>query len=154
MIRVDQISNSKIVKKPWGQECWIAGPHTDSPYAYKMININAPYMSSIQFHEVKEETIVIADGEAVLHFSNEPIDCEKFKQGLYTEKEITNIINSLEKRKMSANDYFSVKPHFVHSVEAITNVTIFETSTLELEDVFRLRDSHNRPHGHVDSEHI
>ena len=44
-------NNPKIVNKPWGKEFWIADGR-EMPFAFK-IKINAPYKSSIQFHEFK-----------------------------------------------------------------------------------------------------
>lgn len=152
MIKISNEQNTKKVEKPWGYELWFADK-SNSKFAFKKIFIKAPYQSSIQFHEIKEETIFIASGKGKLHYSDDKIDIEKFKNNQYSQNEIDNIIKNLKTADLSAGSSINVKTGFIHSVEALEDVTIFEASTLELEDVFRLNDKYNRGHGHVESEH-
>ena len=152
MIQIYNESNIKKVNKPWGYELWMAD-ETNSKFAFKKIFIKAPYQSSFQFHEVKEETIYIASGHGILHYSNNKIDIEKFKLNQYSQVEIDNIVDKLDKKELKAGDCITVKTGYVHSVEAIQDLTIMEASTLELDDVYRLNDKYNRSHGHVASEH-
>ena len=65
MIQIHNEKNIKKVNKPWGYELWMAD-ETNSKFAFKKIFIKAPYQSSIQFHEVKEEAIFIASGKGKL----------------------------------------------------------------------------------------
>ena len=60
------IEKCKKVVKPWGHEIWIASDENDSKYALKEIMITTGFKSSIQFHEIKEETNYILGGEGVL----------------------------------------------------------------------------------------
>jgi len=78
---------------------------------------------------------------------------KKFKNNLYSKQEIDNIIFNLEKVDLEQGHSITVKTGFVHSIQALEDLTIFEASTLELDDVFRLNDKYNRPHGKVNSEH-
>ena len=153
MIKIENESSIKKVKKPWGEEFWIAGPHIGTSYALKRININAPYQSSIQFHEKKEETIYFLKGEGFLHYYKDKIDIKKYKSGAYSSEEIDFIINNLDSIKLYPSNCFTIKPGIVHSIEARTDLSFMESSTLELEDVFRLNDKFGRPDGHISSEH-
>ena len=54
--------------------------------------------------------------------------------------EIDNIVDKLDKKELKAGDCITVKTGYVHSVEAIQDLTIMEASTLELDDVYRLND--------------
>ena len=55
---------------------------------------------------------------------------------------------------MNPGDIFHVKPGYIHRVEALTDLTMIESSTIELDDVFRLKDDSNRGDGKIDSEHV
>ena len=153
MITIKTENKVKKVTKPWGYELWLADEDNKDKFAFKKNFIKAPYQSSYQFHEIKEETIYIASGYGILHYSNEKIDIERFKLNKYPKDEIDNIINSLQKKELKAGDCVTVKTGYVHSVEATKDLTIMEASTLELDDVYRLNDKYNRSHGHVASEH-
>jgi mannose-6-phosphate isomerase len=153
MISIKTENKIKKVIKPWGHELWLADKENKDRFAFKKIFIKAPYQSSFQFHEVKEETIYIASGHGILHYSNNKIDIEKFKLDQYSQDEIDNIVNTLDKKELKAGDCITVKTGYVHSVEATQDLTIMEASTLELDDVYRLNDKYNRSHGHVASEH-
>jgi SAM-dependent methyltransferase len=48
---------------------------------------------------------------------------------------------------------FHIKPGIIHRVEAITDLTMIESSTIELDDVVRLNDEWGRHDGKIDSEH-
>lgn len=153
MITIKTENKIKKVTKPWGYELWLADEDNKDKFAFKKIFIKAPYQSSYQFHEIKEETIFIASGHGILHYSDEKIDIEKFKLNKYPKEEIDKIINTLKKKELKAGDCITVKTGYVHSVEATKDLTIMEASTLELDDVYRLNDKYNRSHGHVASEH-
>jgi hypothetical protein len=152
MIEIKKLSEIKKVKKPWGYELWMADK-SNSKFALKKIFIKAPYQSSIQFHEQKEESIFISSGKGKLHYSDDPIDISKFKIGNYSQNEINEIIKNLKIINLEPGHSINVKTGFVHSIEATEDITIFEASTLELEDVYRLNDKYGRSHGHIESEH-
>src|SRR4026207_292971 len=54
------IQPAKIGNKPWGYE--IIWAHTDR-YVGKILHINRGESLSLQFHEMKEETLYVVDGE-------------------------------------------------------------------------------------------
>lgn len=150
MIKIS--NNPKIVNKPWGKEFWIADGR-EMPFAFKKIQINAPYKSSIQFHEFKKEVVHIFSGKGFFHYSDDPIDIKRFKLNNYSQSELNEIVNNLNKIEISEGFSMSINPGFIHSVEAVEDITIFESSTTELDDVFRINDEFKRDHGHIESEH-
>ena len=153
MSKVENINQVKKVIKPWGHELWLASNHNDSKYALKEIFIKSPHASSIQFHEIKEETNYVLSGEGELLLSSKPIDIEKFKNNQYSDEELKEIVDSLVSHKLSSGSVFHVKPGFVHRVISTNDLKMVETSTLHLDDVFRILDESGRGHGKIDSEH-
>ena len=53
-------------------ELWLADEDNKDKFAFKNL-YKAPHQSSFQFHEVKEETIYIASGHGILHYSNDKL---------------------------------------------------------------------------------
>ena len=148
--KIDQV---KKVIKPWGYEKWIADGTPNFKYALKEIFFKKKYKTSIQFHEFKEETNYIQSGEGIFYYSVDHIDVKKFQEGNYTKDEIDEIVTNLEKIKLLPGVVIHVKPSTVHRVEAITDLTVIESSTVELDDVYRLNDEWNRSNGRIEEEH-
>ena len=153
MIKFEDISSVKIVSKPWGHEKWIASGKPNFKYALKEIFIKKGTRSSLQFHELKEETNIVTKGTAALHYSDEKIDLQKFKLNKYIGEELEIIIKSIKIKEMYEGSVFHVKPFFLHRVEALTDLTMIEASTIELDDVYRLQDDSKRQHGKIENEH-
>jgi oxalate decarboxylase/phosphoglucose isomerase-like protein (cupin superfamily) len=148
------LSETKKVKKPWGYELWIASSGTGSKFAMKEIFINSGHKTSYQFHELKEESAIILSGEGTLFLSEKKIDINKFKSGQYNDSELKDIIKNLQSFKISKGSTMQIKPCYIHSILAVTDIKLIESSTLELDDVFRLFDSTGRGHGKINSEHL
>ena len=144
----------KKINKPWGYEKWIADGNPDFKYALKEILFRANFKSSIQFHEFKEETNYIQKGKGILYYSATPIDVKKFQQGKYSEEEINKLVNNLQKQDLTPGMVFHVKPGIIHRVEAVEDLTLIESSTIELDDVYRINDEWNRHDGKIESEHV
>jgi len=128
------------VNKPWGYEIWINGEHP--AYAFKKIFIKKTNKTSLQYHNFKQETNVLFEGTANLHYKtnnkkrNEDVSNEDI--GLVNLKGISSI---------------DVKPPTLHRIEAITDIVLFEISTPHLDDVIRVNDDTSRPDGRIDKEH-
>lgn len=120
----------KTVTKPWGKEVWL---ELNDRYCYKRIYINAGTQTSYQYHNQKIETNYIISGEAEVWLEND--------EGV------------VEKKKMTANDSFSVTPGRKHRVIAITDIVLQEASSPEVDDVIRIEDDTARGDGRIDSEH-
>lgn len=106
----------QIVDKPWGREVWYA--HTDR-YAGKILEVEEGHVLSLQYHEVKHETLYLQQGR--MRFT---LGEETFEWG--------------------PGEVVEVPPETVHRMEALEFSVILEVSTPELEDVVRLEDRYGR----------
>ena len=108
------------VDKPWGYE--IIWAHTDS-YVGKILHINAGHALSVQYHEVKDETVYLLSGELVYRVweNDRPRDVG-----------------------LKVGQAFRITPHTVHQMEAVTDCDVLEASTPHLDDVVRLQDRYGR----------
>lgn len=110
------------VDKPWGHE--VIWAHTES-YAGKILHIKAGHALSVQYHNLKDETVYLLSGELrywVMLGGRE----------------------SLEDQALTAGDAFRVTPGTIHFMEAVTDCDVLEASTPHLDDVVRLRDRYGR----------
>ena len=112
---------SRRVEKPWGHEVvWAEG----GAYVGKLLVIEPGRRLSLQYHEVKDETILVLEGTLRLHL-------------------VSNGEPSVE--ELSAGEHRHVPPGQTHRYEAgATGVRLVEVSTPELEDVVRLEDDFGR----------
>jgi mannose-6-phosphate isomerase-like protein (cupin superfamily) len=108
------------IAKPWGYELIFA--HTDR-YVGKILHINKGESLSLQFHEMKEETLYVVDGELKL-----TIECEGDRRVLPLRK----------------GEAFHIPPRLIHRMEAVEDTDVAEVSTTELDDVVRLEDRYGR----------
>jgi mannose-6-phosphate isomerase-like protein (cupin superfamily) len=115
--------NAKKVDKPWGHEIWWARTER---YVGKVLHVKAGESLSLQYHNVKDETILIQSGK--LLFETRP----------------AGDVGELKRIEMNPGDVFHITPGTVHRMTGITDVDIIEVSTPELEDVVRLEDRYGR----------
>jgi len=128
------------VVKPWGQELWINGQHPR--YAFKQIAIKAGTKTSLQYHHFKQETNVLFEGTARLHYKANP--------DVPTDDVTQDDTASIELHPVSVVD---VSPPTLHRLEAVTDILLYETSTPHLDDVVRVQDDSLRPDGRIAEEH-
>ena len=153
-IKITDIEHAKTIKKPWGYEKWIADGAPDFKYALKEIMISKSFQSSIQFHEFKHETTYVQSGKGYLHYNENPIDVKKFNDQEYSNIEIQNFIQKMKKIEITSGKIYHIKPGIIHRVEAVTDLTFIESSTIELDDVIRINDEWGRNAGKIESEHV
>lgn len=128
------------VVKPWGHELWINGQHPC--YALKEICIKAGTKTSLQYHNFKQETNVLFQGTAKLHYkSDAQIPNDQVKERDTATVEITPVSS------------VDVMPLTLHRLEAVSDILLYETSTPHLDDVVRIQDDSRRPDGRLDQEH-
>jgi mannose-6-phosphate isomerase len=108
------------VDKPWGYELLWA--KTDR-YVGKIIHVNAGHALSLQYHNVKTETVYVASGKVV-----------------YEIKDGGRIV----RLDLGPGERLHIPAGTVHRVTAIEDADIFEVSTPELDDVVRLEDRYGR----------
>jgi quercetin dioxygenase-like cupin family protein len=111
----------KRVEKPWGHEMiWAV---TDR-YVGKVLHIKAGQKLSLQYHQKKDETVMVWAGR---------MNFEHFVEG-----------QPPQVREMGPGEAFHVTPGLRHRMMAIEDTDVFEVSTTELDDVVRLEDAYGR----------
>lgn len=110
------------VDKPWGNE--LIWAHTDR-YVGKIITIDPGKRLSLQYHELKDESLIVLEGTLRLHLEGESGEIE------------------LHDLKPGENSRIPVGKK--HRFEALTEtVRLVEVSTPEIDDVVRLSDDFGR----------
>lgn len=132
-------SQAKRVEKPWGYEIWLTGDPSEL-FAFKKIYIKAGNKTSLQYHKVKRETNFIVDGFASLSYD---------QSGAYNGEDEYNVSTKTFKGPFVVD----VFPNTIHRLDALTDITLLEVSTPELDDVIRLQDDAGRSNGRVLDEH-
>ena len=92
-------------------------------YVGKIIHVNAGHALSLQYHNRKDETILLWAGRLLF---------EVHQSGTRVERE------------MRPGESVHVTPGTVHRMTALEACDIFEVSTPELDDVVRLEDRYGR----------
>jgi mannose-6-phosphate isomerase-like protein (cupin superfamily) len=109
------------VEKPWGYE--IIWAECDK-YVGKILHINPQSRLSRQYHEVKEETILVNSGVLRLEIGKD---------------------QDIEVRYMGVGETFHVTPGTVHRFcSNEVPVELIEVSTPHLDDVVRITDDYQR----------
>lgn len=115
------LKSARLVDKPWGHEEIFA--ETES-YVGKILFIRRGEALSLQYHERKEETLRVLDGELEM-VSGAAVD-------------------RLKSRRLRVGTVFHVAPGELHRMVAITDCRLLEVSTNHLDDVVRLEDRYGR----------
>ncbi len=109
------------VDKPWGYELIFA--HTDR-YVGKILHVDAGHALSLQYHEKKDETLFLKDGEVELQVEE--------------NGEMVTVT-------LRGGDSYRISPFTKHRMVAgAAGCDIIEVSTPELDDVIRLEDRYGR----------
>ena len=151
--KILDIKDVYTVEKPWGYERWIANGEPNFKYVLKEIFFCSPFRTSLQFHKFKEETNYIQKGKGILFYSDKEIDADRFEKGLYSKEEIDDLIFGLKKMELNSGKIFHIKKGHLHRIESVEDLTIIESSSVEVDDVFRLQDDTKREHGRIKNEH-
>ena len=108
------------VSKPWGYELIFA--KTDR-YVGKILHIDKGETLSLQYHEIKEETLFVVRGELKL-----TVEYDGDRRVL----------------ALREGEAFHIPPRLIHRMEAVVDTDVAEVSTPELHDVVRLEDRYGR----------
>jgi mannose-6-phosphate isomerase len=114
------VRDIRRVPKPWGYELIFA--HTDR-YVGKILHINQGESLSLQYHEMKDETLYVVDGELRLTVESD---------------------GDRRELRLRKGEAFHIPPRLIHRMEAIVDTDVAEVSTPELDDVIRLEDRYGR----------
>ena len=113
---------ARTVSKPWGHE--LIWAETDR-YVGKIIVIEPGHRLSLQYHERKDESLIVLKGTLRLHLENDAGDLETLDLG--------------------PGEGSRVRVGRRHRFEALKEVVeLVEVSTPELDDVVRLEDDYAR----------
>jgi len=115
--------NPRKVDKPWGYEIWWA--RTDR-YVGKLLHVRKGESLSLQYHKVKDETILIQAGRLLL------------ETGSAAEP------GELRRLELAAGDVFHITPGTLHRMTGLTDCDMIEVSTPETDDVVRIEDRYGR----------
>lgn len=108
------------VEKPWGHE--LVWARTDR-YVGKILHVKAGHVLSLQYHNLKDETMHVLSGELILR---------------------TQPAGELISRSFRAGESVHIPAKLVHQIEAVTDTDVLEASTAELDDLVRLQDRYGR----------
>ena len=142
-----------VVHKPWGTETWLQGGSDVYPFALKELILKAGFVTSLQVHQHKSESIHLHIGKGALAYYPKPFDCERYLAGGYSAEEIAQIKTELIVQELEPGAVFHTPPGTIHRMIAHEDLHYTEASTTQLDDVIRLEDSANRGHGRIDAEH-
>ena len=109
------------VDKPWGHE--LIWAKTDR-YVGKILHVRAGEALSLQYHRVKDETVMVLSGRLRFEF--------------FSDGEPPSV------RDLGPREPFHVPPGLRHRMVAIEDTDVVEVSTTELDDVVRLEDRYGR----------
>src|SRR5262245_4566374 len=114
------MSDVTRVTKPWGYELHWA--KTDR-YVGKIIHIEKGHALSLQYHNIKDETIYLLSGRLLFEI---------------------DVDGKLVASEMEPGQAVHVTPKTIHRMTAIETCDVLEASTPELTDVVRLEDRYGR----------
>ena len=110
----------RTVPKPWGREVIFA---ENERYAGKLLYLEAGQCLSLQYHERKDETIYVLEGELLL---------------------TVEVDGALRELTLRAGEAHRIQPGVRHRMRAERPCRILEVSSPELDDVVRLEDAYGR----------
>jgi len=110
-----------IIEKPWGKEEIL---EINDRYMLKRLTMFKGHRCSLQFHNMKRETIYVLMGHLKIFYGSSKDD--------------------LVMRLCGPDEQITIKPGLIHRMEAEEDCVYLEASTPETEDVVRLSDDYQR----------
>jgi mannose-6-phosphate isomerase len=110
----------RIVQKPWGREEIFA---ENDRYAGKLLHLSAGHSLSLQYHERKDETLYVLEGDVLLLVEED---------------------GAMRERRLGPGQSYRIRPGIKHRMRAEEPCVVFEVSSPELDDVVRLEDAYGR----------
>ncbi len=118
----------EVVPKPWGREVIFTPKNLQR--TGKLLFINAGKRLSFQYHDQKEETLCLLNGQAKLW--------------------LEDASGKIQKIEMEPQKGYTVVPMQKHRLEAVTDCMVAEISSPEIGTTFRVEDDFNRPDEDLD----
>ena len=110
----------RTVPKPWGSELIFA---ENERYAGKILRLEGGHSLSLQYHERKDETIYVLEGEMSLS---------------------VQVDGQMREVSLKSGDSYRIRPGERHRMRAERLCVFVEVSSPELDDVVRLEDAYGR----------
>ena len=124
----------RTVPKPWGHETiWAA----NELYVGKVLHIKAGHSLSVQYHNLKDETIHVLSGKMIYRVGDGDGRSKMKADGKGAPP-------ALHEVELKAGESFRNEPGMIHQMEAVTDCVLLEASTPHLDDVVRLTDRYGR----------
>ncbi|MEO8188927.1 MAG: cupin domain-containing protein [Acidobacteriota bacterium] len=108
------------VAKPWGHELVFA---ENEKYAGKILHLDGGHCLSLQYHERKDETLYVLNGEVALS---------------------VEIEGEMQEIRLRKGEAFRIRAGVRHRLRAEADCDLVEVSSPELDDVVRLDDAYGR----------
>lgn len=118
---MESLESANRVEKPWGWELWWT---VTDRYVGKVIFIEGGRRLSLQYHNEKDESIFVIDGEMILHLEADD--------------------GAMLEIPLGPGEFHRVPVGKRHRFEAVRDTRLIEVSTPELDDVVRLEDDFGR----------
>lgn len=115
------VREARRIEKPWGSE--LVWAETEL-YVGKLLHVRGGEALSIQFHERKDETLHLLEGEVRLRMGPS--------------------LEELEDVELRPGQSVRIRPGMIHQMEAVTDCRLLEASTPHLDDVVRIVDRYGR----------
>jgi len=109
--------------KPWGYELILNPP--EAPTTAKILHLNSGARFSLQYHDIKEESLTLISGKAKIIYGPD--------------------LNNLQEEEMETKVGYLIPKRLIHRCQAICDCDIFESSTKEVGTTYRLQDDYGRP---------
>ncbi|WP_172597673.1 cupin domain-containing protein [Sulfuriflexus mobilis] len=111
----------EIIDKPWGKEEVI---EINDRYMMKKLTMLKGHRCSLQYHNIKCETIYVLSGQLRIYSGSNQ--------------------DELESRVFKGGEYITLPAGVIHRMEAVEDSVYLEASTPEMDDVVRLVDDYER----------
>ncbi|MGH7656456.1 MAG: cupin domain-containing protein [Gemmatimonadaceae bacterium] len=105
-----------------------------------MLHIKAGQSLSVQYHNLKDETIHLLSGKMIYRIGTEDRGPKTADRGPKTEDRPPE----LKVVELNAGESYRNQPGLIHQMEAVTDCVLLEASTPHLDDVVRLTDRYGR----------
>jgi mannose-6-phosphate isomerase len=120
-VTINDNNNFDKIIKPWGSEELL---ECNDKYVVKRLFMKKDCCCSLQYHELKKESIYVISGLLKILIGKD--------------------INNLEEKIYKPNEYITIEPYTIHRMIGVEDSIYIETSTNELWDVVRLEDKYGR----------
>ena len=117
---MNSMSDVTRIEKPWGYELHWAKTER---YVGKILHITKGHALSLQYHNIKDETIYLLSGRMLFEI---------------------DVDGTLVGSEMTPGQAVHVTPKTIHRMTAIEECDVLEASTPELTDVVRIEDRYGR----------